>query len=108
MFDRMFAEMKESDLEEMASSLLDGTVTREDYRRLCRWLIAGIGQLDSEPDKTLLLLEELTGSVSYTQRMLLRTAYSVWRVVPETFLLIEPDHHMWNQLLLSKQMTLPF
>lgn len=87
MFERVFVDTPSEDLEEMALLVISGSVGRDDYRRMCRWLIGGICALDGTPDPTLLILEESTGRVGDVKIVLLRQAFKKWRVVVDSFVL---------------------
>ena len=85
MFERNFVDIADEDLEGMAQLVNEGAISRDDYRRLCRWLIGAICTLDAVPDPTLMILEEGTGRVTNVRVVLLRIAFYNWRVVFQTF-----------------------
>ena len=111
MFERVFTDTSDEDLEAMAGLVNDGAISRDDYRRMCRWLIGGICVLDAIPDPTLLILEEGTGNVTNVRIILLRIAFSNWTVVFQSFF---PDGMDTNPKLYKlfdsggKYMVIPF
>lgn len=93
---RVFETMTDEQLSEMALSLIDHSINREDFHRLCCWLARGIELTDNPPDGTLTLLMGLSGPVTHTQRTLLQVALFKWIGVLQTFVL---DYN--NNLLLA-------
>lgn len=85
---RVFQTMTDEQLSEMSLSLIAGTITRDDYHRLCCWLDAGIRMSDyTSGDSTIDLLMSLGGAVTHTQRELLKAAMRKWMGIIQTYIL---------------------
>lgn len=70
----IFVTMKSGDLDVIARELANDAIGREDYRRLCRWLIGLRSVMGMTRDTTLEVMETLEGGVNKAQKMLLKVA----------------------------------
>jgi len=88
-YDTSFTGLSDDSLREITDSLEKRTITRDDYARLCRWLLGAMAACDCSEDSTLVILSQMGGRVTRHHRMLLRVAVSKWGGVVNTFILDE-------------------
>ena len=76
---RIFEQLSDDDIDDMAQRLWDGTINRHDYARLAYWTIGAINACGQAADGALILLPTLKGRVTESQRNLLLVALGKFR-----------------------------